>query len=170
MKQQKILLLSFPEADVPRHFMYKLPVIGYKAKAHRYINAILKQRNEEMLTAWDEYPIDKDKLQEIRSLIKSMRGFCNDIFLPQDPFIVLAYSAVGYDDFYEPDIINAICRIFGDKLLMSKLDRVVKSLVCTGGLPLVEPALQDSFGEALNFISACCSGANTDLVEEYSTR
>ena len=54
MKQQKILLLSFPEADVPRHFMYKLPVIGYKAKAHRYISAILKHRNEEILTAWDE--------------------------------------------------------------------------------------------------------------------
>ena len=135
-----------------------VPFFGrfYDNEIKEKINGILQKRTADMLDSWNDYPVERKKLDDAFWVIKKYQGFCNSIFLPDDSFSILCNSCY-YEErtpVIDIDILNEICRILNRGAFRQSDSFFIRSLVLSDDLPVIDIDKEMTLAEALRYISS----------------
>ena len=135
-----------------------VPFLGrfYHNEIKEKINAILQNRTADMLDSWNDYPVERKKLDDVFWVIKKYQGFCNLIFLPDDSFSILC-NYFYYEErtpVINIDILNEICRILNCGAFRQNDSFFVKSLEICDDLPVIDIDKEMTLAETLRYISS----------------
>lgn len=121
--------LSFPpewEAVVRGDFLLGIPLIGPQEKVHKAISSQLAQRGHECWREWGPLKARVSLAQFASAALGKAAGWPNPIFVPDDPFTLVAfnYRATSIDGLEVIDALRLIERYVGHALARNEWEQL----------------------------------------------